>query len=63
LPLGSKEPIMMAHGFYIETMHNLVRNAPSAAKRRTVKVGPRSIAVKWLEVTDAGRRRWPRLPR
>jgi hypothetical protein len=55
-PLGSTESIMMAYGLGVGTLHNLVRNGLATAERRTVRAGRRSIAVKWLEITDAGRR-------
>jgi hypothetical protein len=55
-PLGSTEAIMMAHGFAIGTMQELVRIGFATAERRTVRAGHRRIEVTWLAVTDAGRR-------
>jgi hypothetical protein len=55
-PLGSTESLMMAHGFAIGTVHDLVRNGLATAERRSVRAGQRLIKVKWIEVTDAGRR-------
>jgi DNA-binding PadR family transcriptional regulator len=53
-PLGTTESIMMAYGFGVGTLQKLVRDGLATAERRTVQAG-RPIAVKWLEITDAGR--------
>jgi hypothetical protein len=55
-PNGSTESILMAHGFVIGTLHDLVRNGLAAAEPRTVRAGRRLIEVKWMTITDAGRR-------
>jgi hypothetical protein len=55
-PLGSTESILMAHGFGIGTLHDLVRNGFATAERRTVRAERRLIGVTWLTITDAGRR-------
>jgi hypothetical protein len=55
-PNGSTESIMLAHGFGIGTLHDLVRNGLATAERRTVRAGRRLIVVTWLTITDAGRR-------
>jgi hypothetical protein len=55
-PLGSTESIIMAHGFAIGTLHDLVRNGLATAERRTVRAERRLIAVNWMTITDAGRR-------
>jgi len=55
-PHGSTESIMLAHGFAIGMLRDLVRNGLATAERRTVRSGRRLIEVKWLTITDAGRR-------
>jgi DNA-binding PadR family transcriptional regulator len=55
-PNGSTESIMLAHGFAIGTLRDLVRNGLATAERRTVRAGRRLIDVKWMTITDAGRR-------
>jgi hypothetical protein len=55
-PLGSTESLLMAHGFGIETLRELVRGGLATAERRTVRAGKRRIEVTPIEVTAAGRR-------
>jgi hypothetical protein len=55
-PNGSTESIMLAHGFAIGMLRDLVRNGLATAERRTIPAGRRLIAVQWLTITDAGRR-------
>ena len=55
-PDGSTESIMLAHGFAIGMLRDLVRNGLATAERRTVRSGRRLIDVKWMRITDAGRR-------
>jgi hypothetical protein len=55
-PDGCTESIMMAHGFAIGMLHDLVSGGLATAERRSVPAGQRLIEVKWMEVTEAGRR-------
>jgi hypothetical protein len=55
-PNGSTESIMLAHGFGIGTLHDLVRNGLATAEPRTVRARRRLIKVMWMTITDAGRR-------
>jgi hypothetical protein len=55
-PHGSTESIMLAHGFAIGMLRDLVRNGLATADGRTVRAGQRLIEVKWMRITDAGRR-------
>jgi hypothetical protein len=54
--LGSTESLMLAHGFGIGTLHDLVRDGLATSERRTARAGARLITVTWLTITDAGRR-------
>jgi hypothetical protein len=54
-PSGSTEAIMMAHGFAIGTLHDLVDSGFATAEGRTVRAERRLIGVTWLTITDAGR--------
>jgi hypothetical protein len=53
---GCTEAFMLAHGFGIGTLHDLVCDKLATSERRTVRGGRRLIAVTWLIITDAGRR-------
>jgi hypothetical protein len=55
-PHGSTESIMLAHGFGIGTLRDLVRNGFATAETRTVRAGRQPIEVTKLTITDAGRR-------
>jgi DNA-binding PadR family transcriptional regulator len=55
-PNGSTESIMLAHGFAIGVLRDLVRDGLATAEPRTVRSGRRLIEVKWMRITDAGRR-------
>jgi DNA-binding PadR family transcriptional regulator len=54
-PGGCTESIVLAHGFGIGTLHDLVRDGLATAERRNVRAGHRRIEVTWLTITDAGR--------
>jgi hypothetical protein len=54
-PVGSTEAIMMAHGFAIGTLQELVRKGFAMTERRTMRAGQQRVAVNWLAITDAGR--------
>jgi hypothetical protein len=56
LPNGSTESIMLAHGFAIGVLRDLVHSGLATAETRTVRVGRRLIDVKWMTITDNGRR-------
>jgi hypothetical protein len=56
LPDGSTESVMLAHGFAIRMLRDLVRNGLATAERRKVRTGQRLIGVQWMTITDAGRR-------
>jgi hypothetical protein len=55
-PRGSTESIMLAHGFAIGVLWDLVRDGLATAEPRTVRSGRRIIQVRWMTITDAGRR-------
>jgi hypothetical protein len=46
---------MLAHGFTIELLVDLVKNGLATATPETVHAGKRSIKVVWLRITDVGR--------
>jgi hypothetical protein len=56
LPSGCTEAIMMAHGFEIGTLHDLVSSGLATAERRSVRAGQRLVGINWLAITEAGRR-------
>ena len=47
---------MLAHGFNIETLAELVHGGFAAAHRQPLKAGKRQIEVACIKVTAAGRR-------
>jgi hypothetical protein len=55
-PQGSTESIVLAHGFAIGMLRDLVRNGLATADRRVTPTARRLIVVRWLTITDAGRR-------
>jgi hypothetical protein len=55
-PDGSTESIMLAHGFATGMLWNLVRNGLATVERRGIRAGERLIRVKWMSITEAGRR-------
>jgi DNA-binding PadR family transcriptional regulator len=55
-PNGCTESIILAHGFAIGMLRDLVRNGLATSEPRTVRSGQRLIEVKWMTITDAGRR-------
>jgi hypothetical protein len=61
---GCTEAIMLAHGFTIEQMVQLVNAGLAAATAERVVAGKRTIEVARVRITEAGRRapgalRWP----
>jgi hypothetical protein len=55
-PHGSTESIMMAHGFAIGMLRDLVRDGLATADREIVYAGRQPIVIVRLRITDAGRR-------
>jgi hypothetical protein len=55
-PDGVTEAVMLAHGFSIELMADLVHNRLAVASRETVLASGRSIEVTRMKITAAGRR-------
>ena len=53
---GNTESIMLAHGFAIGVLRDLVRDGLATAAREMVVSGRRRITVTRLRITDAGRR-------
>jgi hypothetical protein len=52
---GCTEAIMLAHGFTIEQMVELVRAGLATANTERVIAGGRAIEVARVKITDAGR--------
>jgi hypothetical protein len=55
-PHGCTESILLAHGFAVGMLRDLVRDGLATADRENVVTGRRRIAVTRLRITDAGRR-------
>ena len=53
---GCSEAIMIAHGFSVEQMVELVREGLAAAVPGKVKAGGQSLEVTRLRITDEGQR-------
>jgi len=53
---GCTEAIMLAHGFTIPLMVELVRGGLATATAERVRAGSRAIEVATLRITEAGRR-------
>ena len=53
---GCTESIMLAHGFKLAMLAELVRNGWVTAAPETVRAGGRSIEVARMRITEAGRR-------
>jgi hypothetical protein len=53
---GCTEAIMIAHGFTIPRMVELVRTGLATAHTRRVIVARRTVEVAYLKITEAGRR-------
>jgi hypothetical protein len=53
---GCTEAIMLAHGFTIEQMVELVRAGLATAQAERVVAGGRTIEVARVRITEAGRR-------
>ena len=55
-PGGCTEAIMLAHGFTVYQLAELVRAGLATATAERVMAGARSIEVARLRITEAGRR-------
>jgi hypothetical protein len=56
-PAGGTESLMLAHGFGIGTLNDLVRNWLATSKPRIVRgSGKGLVRANWMMITDAGRR-------
>jgi len=53
---GCTEAIMLAHGFTIEQLLELVRAGLATATPQRVRAGGHTMEVATLQITDAGRR-------
>jgi hypothetical protein len=53
---GCTEAIMLAHGFTVAQMVELVRTGLATATAERVVAGGRTMAVATVKITDAGRR-------
>jgi hypothetical protein len=53
---GCTEAIMLAHGFTIEQMVELIHAGLATAKAERVVAGGRAIEVARVRITEAGRR-------
>jgi hypothetical protein len=54
-PNGATEAIMLAHGFTISLLDDLVLRGVATAEKRAMRAGRRPIKVTWLTITNAGR--------
>jgi hypothetical protein len=52
---GCSEAILMAHGFTVEQMAELVRSGLATAQTERVMAGGRAIEVARVRITEAGR--------
>ena len=55
-PEGTTEALMLAHGFTVERMVELVRAGLAIATAERVVAGNRTMEVATLRITEAGRR-------
>ena len=53
---GCTEAILIAHGFTVEQMVELVRAGLATAHRQRVVVGRRTVEIARVKITEAGRR-------
>jgi hypothetical protein len=54
-PGGCTVPVMLAHGFSIELLNQLIRAGLVTARTKRVIRGERSIEIVHMKITDAGR--------
>ena len=55
-PEGLAEGLLAAHGVTIEQMIDLVRAGLATATAERIRMGPRTIAVARVRITEAGRK-------
>jgi hypothetical protein len=55
-PAGVTEALMMAHGFTVEMLVDLIRAGLATAEAERVMAGGRSMEVARVRITEAGRR-------
>jgi hypothetical protein len=55
-PNGCTEALMLAHRFTAELLDRMVAEGVATTQRHRTRAGRRRIEVKWLTITDAGRR-------
>ncbi len=60
---GCTEAIMIAHGFTVPQMVELVRAGLATAYTRRVIVARRTVEIAWVRITAAGRRALADQPR
>jgi len=60
---GCTEAIMIAHGFTVPQMVELVRAGLATAYTRRVIVARHTVEIAWVRITAAGRRALPDQPR
>ena len=53
---GCTQSLMMAHGFAIGILRDLVRDGLVSEERRSTIAARRAMVVTWLNITQAGRR-------
>ena len=53
---GSREATLLAHGFSVDMLADLVHEGLATAHRQTMRVGRRKIQFARMMITDAGRR-------
>jgi hypothetical protein len=53
---GAAEAIMLAHGFTVEQLVELVRSGLASATPERVVAGKRAMQITRVRITDAGRR-------
>ena len=53
---GCTEALLIAHGFTVEQMVELVRAGLATAHRQRVVVGRRTVEIARVKITEAGRR-------
>jgi hypothetical protein len=55
-PHGCTGAELLAHGFKIDILAELVRDGPATARRQPLKAGERQIEAALIRITDTGRR-------
>jgi hypothetical protein len=55
-PDGRTEAVMMAHGFKLDLLVELVHDGLATARAERMRVGGREIEVTSMQITETGRR-------